>query len=230
MKNMYIVGLRRLTIAPLLSDAETLLEYGAPIKLARTAIGVMREAHAKGGEYFDTSGERVRAFGGVRGEMTIRFSEANETALALILGARIDENGVFVSGGGRDAPTLPLAGPSLPYFALGYEAFAVDGGSAGEDEEPMASEAEEASSIRADAFEKTWLYKCAARLGRYERARAGDAPKAAETQLIITTLATRRRYAGAPLTAAYLPADAESAASGAWFDRVYLPEDEKWTS
>ncbi len=202
-------------IAPLLSDTETLLTYGAPIWLARTAIGIVRGEEAKGSEYFGTSGELVRFGGGSQGEMTIRFAEPNEEALAFILGARIDANGVVVSGG--YAP---------PHFALGYEAFAVES----EYEELTARDTEDAF-VREGANEKTWFYKCRARLGQYTRTGARGKPKAAEIQLIVTTLATRRRFEGAPLTGTYLPAGAEPVGAGsAWFDEVYIPEERIWTS
>ncbi len=251
---MHIVGLRRLTIAPLLADSETELRYCAPIRLARTAISVTRGPEVKGSEYFDTRGELVRLGGGRPGEMAVRFAEANEEALALILGAQIDANGVIMSGGGlrplplarplssdsileRPLPLarpgssdsilewpLPLAGPTPLCFALGFEAFATKG----EDITSAALEAEE-SCRRACAYEKTWLYKCRARMGRYAREGMSAAPKAAHVELIVTPLSTRRRFAGDSLLAARLPPGAASAGAD-WFGEVYIPEERVWTN
>ncbi len=246
------------------------MTYGAPMRLAHTAISAARGADAKGGEYFDTRGELVMVGGRSRAEITLRFREPDEAALALILGARIDANGVFVEGireGTRNERPLarpissdsiperplplarpisddsiperplPLARPisddsiperPLPLFALGYEAFAVEG-TAETDMERAARLADEGHGS-AGAYEKTWFYKCRARMGQYARAGASAAPKAAHIELIITVLATRRLFAGAPLTAAYLPPDAATGAGDAWFDEVYMPEERIWTS
>ncbi len=207
-----------MTIAPLLSDSELLLTYGAPMRLARTAICATRGRDAAGSEYFDTRGELVWACAGRLGEMTIRFAEPDEEALALILGERIGASGVVFGGGAHGMPQPML-------FALGYEASAVESEARGDTHLEQ-----DGHSGGVGVYERTWLYKCRARLGQYARERAGASPKAVIFELIVTPMPTLRRFAGAPVTSARMPPGADASAGRAWFDEVYIPEDGIWTS
>ncbi len=183
----FSAGLRRLTIARLVSDTEALLRYDAPVQLARAAVSVTRGQEAAGSRFYDTSGGLVHMGGGAMEELTLRLIAPDEAALALILGAERDEKGVYVKGNCKSQ-----------YFAIGYEACADALG----------------------GYEKTWFYKCRARLGQYER--AGKGAGAACAELIVMPLATLYRYRGEALTMAYLTCGAPEMGAG-WFDAVYVP-------